>query len=173
MQDCFAHHEQASALSKQNRMMSSLQLFRFLHPPSPHGKSPTTPKEAGGRWALSKQSAVKKTKCCDMLWHDFEQLSYCHTKRNNVDSLQNISISPQKSLVTFAWKQVTRSLPSSVISDLPGEAKNGRRVLGAGESPQILGDKFVFLLFLPQNWSKMMEVSMRFRGKYPKSKANF
>ena len=49
MQDCFAHHEQASALSKQNRMMSSLQLFRFLHPPSPHGKSPTTPKEAGGR----------------------------------------------------------------------------------------------------------------------------
>lgn len=46
------------------------------------------------------------------------------------------------------------SLPSLVISDLPGEAKNGCRVLGAGESPQILGDKFVFLFFLPQKLIK-------------------
>lgn len=64
------------------------------------------------------------------------------------------------------------SLPSSVISDLPGEAKNGCRVLGAGESPQILGDKFVFFAF-SQNGLNMMEGSMRFLGKYPKSKANF
>ena len=85
-------------------------------------------------------------------------LSY---KRNNVDSLQNISISPRKSFVTFGWKQVTMSLPSLVISDLPGEAKNGCRVLGAGESPQILGDKFVFFFFTPkidQTWWRFYRV---------------
>lgn len=66
MQDCFAHHEQASILSKQNRMMSSLQLFRFLHPPFTTWEISDNAKRSGRPLSTFK---AKRCEQVQVLWH--------------------------------------------------------------------------------------------------------